>query len=249
MAYSKKYKKRAAQAAAMGSRNKKQNIETTISSSTLTVISPEIDDTNVVDNKRNVKNNIPVLTGGTKANNLTREMNKLHNETRDRSNEYLKECTGNRLIHWDSLKSLIRTSTVCHQCGSSVYIDELTTGIATQIKLTCQNQRCTVKNLKNKVKRTKFQKEKIRTDDPAETYALNCQFVLCLIQNGCGSSEAESIMTYLNLPNAPSFKKKTFGRIQEKMRPEIKKITNKCMEQARYEEIEATIDEEMFKKF
>ena len=32
------------------------------------------------------------------------------------------------------------------------------------------------------------------------------------------------------------------------MRPEINKITNKCMEQAQYEEIEATIDEEMFKK-
>ena len=207
MAYSKKYKKRAAHAAAMGSRNKKQNINTTIPSSTLTV-SPEIDDTNDVDQKQIVKNNVPVLTGVTKANNLTREMNKLHNETRDRSNEYLKKCSGNRLIHWDSLKSLICTSTVCNQCGSSVYIDELTTGIATQIKLTCQNRRCTSKNLKNRVKRTMFQKEKNKTDDPAESYALNCQFMLCLIQNRCRSTEAESLMTYLDLPNALSFKKK-----------------------------------------
>ena len=206
MTYSKKYKKKAAHAAAMGSRNKK-NIDTTIPSSTLTV-SPEIDDTNDVDQKQIVKNNVPVLTGVTKANNLTQEMNKLHNETRDHSNEYLKKCAGNRLIHWDSLKRLICTSTVCNQCGSSVYIDELTTGIATQIKLTCQNRRCTSKNLKNKVKRTMFQKEEIRTDDPAESYALNCQFVLSLIQNGCGSTEAESIMIYLDLPNAPSFKKK-----------------------------------------
>ena len=169
--------------------------------------------------KKIVKNNVPVLTGVTKANNLTREMNKLHNETRDRSNEYLKKCSGNRLIHWDSLKSLICTSTVCNQCGSSVYIDGLTTGIATQIKLTCQNQRCTSKNLKNEVKRTIFKKEKVRVNDPAESYAINCQFVLCLIQNGCGSTEGESLMTYLDLPNAPSFKKKTFARIQEKMRP------------------------------
>lgn len=251
VAYTKKYKKRAAHAAAMGSRNKKQKINTTaMRSSTTLTVSPELDNTNDVDGKKNVTNDV-ALTNGTKPkkNNLIREINELHKDTRDRSNEYLKKCSGNRLVHWDSLKSLISTYTVCKVCGSSVYIDELTTGIATQIKLTCQNQRCTSKNLKNEVKRTIFKKEKVRVNDPAESYAINCQFVLCLIQNGCGSTEGESLMTYLDLPNAPSFKKKTFARIQEKMRPEIKQMSNKCLEDARNEEIERTIGEEMFKKF
>jgi len=225
VAYTKKYKKRAAHAAAMGSRNKKQNTYTrTITSSTTLTVSPELDDTKDVDEKKIVTNDVTLTNVmKSKKNNLIREINELHKDTRDRSNEYVKKCSGNRLIHWDSLKSLISTYTVCKVCGSSVYIDELTTDIATQIKLTCQNQRCTSKSLTNKVKRSIFKKEKIRIDDPAESYAINCQFVLCLIQNGCGSTEGESLMTYLDLPNAPSFKKKTFARIQDKMRPEIKK--------------------------
>ena len=76
-----------------------------------------------------------------------------------------------------------------------------------------------------------------------ESYALNCQFVLALIQSGDGNSESETLLNFLVLLNGSTFKKKTFGRIQDAIRKEIVKISNESMTASRDKEIEMTIGE------
>ena len=104
---------------------------------------------------------------------------------------------GNRLLHWDSLKKLVCSNTRCSRCGSEVTLQEKTVGIATQVGLTCKNQRCSLKD-ENKVNRTKFRKHNFRTDSN-ESFAVNCQLVLSMIQMGCGATETGTLLTYLDL--------------------------------------------------
>ena len=98
------------------------------------------------------------------------------------------------------------SNTVCKCCGSDVSLMERTTGVSTQIILTCTNSSCNM-NDTNKLKKTDNVKHKFKVGS-AESFALNCQFVLSLLQSGCGSTEAETLITFLDLPNASSLKKK-----------------------------------------
>ena len=88
---------------------------------------------------------------------------------------------------------------------------------------------------KNEFQRTRFQKKS------NESYALNCQFVLALMQLGGGNSESETLLNFLNLPNGSAFKKKTFGRVQDAIRKEIVKISNDSMREYRDLEIEVML--------
>ena len=55
-------------------------------------------------------------------------------------NEYIQKDSGNRLLHWDSLKKLICSNVHCLKCGSEVNLYEDTIGNAIQVGLTCKNQ-------------------------------------------------------------------------------------------------------------
>ena len=73
------------------------------------------------------------------------------------------------------------SNTVCKCCGSDVSLMERTTGVSTQIILTCTNSSCNM-NDTNKVKKTDNVKNKFKVGS-AESFALNCQFVLSLLQS------------------------------------------------------------------
>ena len=90
-------------------------------------------------------------------------------------------------LHWDSLKKIVCSNTRCSRCGSEVTLQEKTVGIATQVGLTCTNQRCSLKG-ENKENRTKFTKHNFRTDSN-ESFAVNCQLVLSIIQMGTRDKE------------------------------------------------------------
>jgi len=61
------------------------------------------------------------------------------------------------------------------------------------------------------------------------------------MQTDGGSSEANAIITFLDLPHASTFHTNTFPRVQNAMRPAIKRISQQCMEKARAEEVLQTI--------
>ena len=177
------------------------------------------------------------------------DVHKLRMEAREyrEENKYIRKDSGNRLLHWDSLKNLICSNVHCSRCGSEVNLHENTIGIATQVGLTCRNQRCNL-NEQNKVKRTLFRKYKFRTDSN-ESFAINCQLVLSMLQMGCGSTETGVLLTFLDLPNSHAFHRMSFSRILSAVRPEIKEITNICMEEGQNEEIKQTIGEELYEEY
>ena len=63
---------------------------------------------------------------------------------------------------------------------------------------------------------------------------------------GCGSTEADVLLTFLNLPNAHTFHTKTFARVSDAIRGAIKEISNKSIQGAREKEIKETLGEEFF---
>ena len=164
-----------------------------------------------------------------------------------KDNTYNQNDSGNRLIHWDSLESMIQSNTKCTHCGSTVCLKENTIGIATSVQLTCTNRRCCL-NVTNKLNRTNYSEYNCRPNSN-ESFAINVQLVLSLLQMGGGSTEAGVLLTFLDLPNSQTFHTKTFTKIMTPIRPEIKKITDLCMQEARDEEIKETIGEELFERY
>ena len=150
--------------------------------------------------------------------------------------------SGNRLVHWDSLKELLCTNLVCKKCGADVHVSEITIGIATQVSVACKGRHCNMKG-NNKVRRTSDKNKDIRPNSSA-SFAINCQFVLALMQTGSGSTEAGTMVSYLNLPNSSTFQSTTFYRIQESIRPAIVKLSEKSIVEAREEEVLAAVGKE-----
>ena len=132
---------------------------------------------------------------------------------------------------------------MCKFCGSELDLMETTVGIATEVHLVCKRIKCSL-NKKNLVRRTtKFRK------GSSESYALNCQLVLALMQIGCGNAESETMLNFLDLPHGSTFKKSTFSRIQSALRKETVLISDESMTKATGAEIEATVSEDLYKKW
>ena len=66
----------------------------------------------------------------------------------------------------------------------------------------------------------------IRANSSA-SYAINCQFVLAMMQVGAGSSEAGLLLIFLDLPHSSTFQKTTFSKVQMAMRPSINELSEK----------------------
>ena len=89
------------------------------------------------------------------------------------------------------------------------------------------------------MRRTDYKDLKFRVDS-TESYSLNCQFVLALMQIGGGNAESETLLNFMELPHGSTFKRSSFSRVQSAIRPTIKAISDESMLQARKDEIRAT---------
>jgi len=97
--------------------------------------------------------------------------------------------------------------------------------------------------------RTKMTDEKKRKYETTESFALNCNFVIGLQQIGGGPADSQVLITYLGLPRGASFRSKTFSRIESKLRPIIKKISDDAMKTAIDEEVKATRTAQDYQKY
>ena len=177
---------------------------------------------------------------------LSREVKSLNMNIKDR--EFSKKDSGNRIIHWDSMKSLVCSNLCCNRCGSGVKLNEKTVGIATQVGIVCNNSNCGL-NEKNIVRRTDYSRNGEIRKDSSASFALNCQFILFLMQIGGGATEAGLAVTYLELPHSSTFEKTTFKRVHKAIRPAIVNVTDQSMKEGREEEILATVGKENFDKW
>ena len=181
-----------------------------------------------------------------KSTTLKREIKGLFDTQQpERRSPKVEEDLGNRLIHWTSLQNLVHENCKCKKCNGPVRMLERTVGISTEVTLTCND--CNVKE-NSFVRRTKYDRLSFHKSS-SESHAINCQFILALMQIGGGHSESEILLNFLDLPNASTFKKKTFSRVQTAIRTVIETISNDSMIQSRNEEIKATIGETLFAKF
>ena len=212
---------------------------------------------NIEINTQNEKLNSPEIS--CKRNACSRELRMLSASSRKRDTvchavspsttiEKNVSCDdlGNRVIHFQSLIKMIERSTVCSTCYSQLKVTEETVGISTSVGLLCP--RCKWEKATENT-RTNLSEGKVKKFRTSESYALNCQFVLGLQQIGGGPADASVIITYLGLPHAATFKSTLFSRIESKLRPVIKKISNESMLNAVDEEVRGTRSEEMFKKW
>ena len=173
---------------------------------------------------------------GCKKSTMSKELRMLDGSVKEREQKGTGTDSGNRLVHWDSMEKMISDNCVCKSCGGGLRLFESTVGVATEVALKCLD--CS-KAICNLVRRTDYKKLKFRQNS-SESYSLNCQFVMALMQLGCGNAESETLMNFLELPHGSTFKRSTFSRIQAAIRPVIKAISDKSMLNAMMDEIVST---------
>ena len=100
-------------------------------------------------------------------------------------------------------------------------ISEKTFGIATKVKLSCENKKCDCTK-ESASFRSRTGGDISMKYNAVESYALNCLLVLALQQVGGGAAESCILLTYLGLKAPASFQKKHFNRIETKLRPTVK---------------------------
>ena len=243
MPRSKGWKKKRQRAAIMGQRNSKKyktltNDEVVTDNIVQATVSPDVEDKNDNDGLTRQP------TG--KRSTLRRELCGLI--TQNKSDErYQAKDNGNRLIHWDSLSSLISSNVCCKSCGSEVYLTESTTGIATEVKLKCKNRNCKLDEM-NKLRKCNYKNYRSRQGS-SESFCINLQFVLALMQVGAGAAESGTLLTYLDMPHANTFHRNTFRHLQIFLRQEIMVVSNSSMKKCREEEISKTVSKETFEKY
>jgi len=147
-----------------------------------------------------------------------------------------------RLVHFDSLKSIVESMAICRLCGSNLVLLEKTVGIATKVKLSCENKKCDCTK-ESASFRSRTGGDVSMKYNAVESYALNCLLVLALQQVGGGAAESCIILTYLGLKAPASFQNKHFNRIEMKLRPTVKKLSNSAINIALHQEMMMTLED------
>ena len=109
---------------------------------TITTISP--DSTTVTDKNKEQesKDNVPPTTKKKAFNKELRSLSLGPKIRKKIDTKLLPKDSGNRTLHWDSLKELVESNTKCARCDSPISLKESTVGITTSVKLTCTNPTC-----------------------------------------------------------------------------------------------------------
>lgn len=243
MPRSKRWKQKRQRAATMGQNNSKKcrtlTNEVVTDNIVQATVSPDVED------KKNDDNELTRQPTGMKST-LRRELCNL--TTQNRLDErYQTKDNGNRLIHWDSLSLLVCSNVCCKNCGSEVSLTETTTGIATEVKLKCKNRNCKL-DQKNKLRKCNYKNYRSRQGS-SESFCINLQFVLGLMQVGAGAAESGTLLTFLDMAHANTFHRNTFRRVQNFLRQEIKVVSNGSMKTCREEEISKTVSKEIFEQY
>lgn len=113
-----------------------------------------------------------------------------------------------------------------------IQVTENTVGIATSIKCTCKEHDILFSTHRTKTEMLNKQRRTRNSD-----YLINVQLVLSVQSFGGGGTEADRVLSFLSLPHAPSFGKKTFHQIENELRPYIHEITKNSVDAALEEEI------------
>jgi len=151
------------------------------------------------------------------------------------------KTSGNRIIDFDSLSHIITNSCCCNHCGSAMKVREKTVGIATCVEVSCTDMNCKNKGNRTHCKRTQLM-DNCKYGDTAESFAINCTFVLGVQQFGGGASESDIIITYLNLPHAHGFHRHSFQKIEAALRPTIKSVCDEAVAKGLDEEVKLTLN-------
>ena len=118
-----------------------------------------------------------------------------------------------------------------------VKVTEETVGIATTLKCSCDAHGTL---FRTKVSKTNYKNNK-NGYKSYESFALNCMLVLSMQQVGAAGSETDRLLSFLNLPNANAFRRDRFKSVEDSIGREIRKYSNKIIEEAIDEEVLLTL--------
>ena len=118
-----------------------------------------------------------------------------------RKNVQVQANNGNRLVDWLSLNNVICDNAICRFCSGDLNIDESTVGIATEVILSCKSCDNVKKNFVRQSNRKKIPVKKTSS----AAYSTNIQFVLALMQIGCGNAETQIMIDFLDLPHGHTY--------------------------------------------
>jgi hypothetical protein len=135
----------------------------------------------------------------------------------------------------DSLSELINTLKC--PCGGSISTEYASTGCNISAIVRCLGKKCGI-NYQTGHQITSLNTHQEKNRNRLSDYALSVLFVLAHISSGDGGTEAQRLISFLDLPGGPSMmKKSTFPTLEKQIQPSISSAADAALFQVITEEV------------
>jgi len=146
------------------------------------------------------------------------------------------------ILEVDSLTKIIYELSKCPECKGPIDIEIKTTCIASHVKAACLNVDCGYILHSDPPAPTTIHKKSNDNYNRNTDYAVNVLYILGMMCNGGGCSEAAKMLGLLGLPNDTTMEGRSFHIIEERIGPMIRELADEILLENLIEEVGFSID-------
>jgi len=141
-----------------------------------------------------------------------------------------------------SLKKMMDELSKCQDCSGPLDVEIKTTCIASQVKATCKDVNCGCILHSDPPAPTTMHENSNDNYNRNTDYAVNVLYVLGMMSNGDGCTEAAKMLGLLGLPNDTTMEGRSFHIIEERIGPIIRQLTDEILLENLTEEVRLSVD-------
>jgi hypothetical protein len=158
----------------------------------------------------------------------------------DGAEEEEVECMG-VIVEVDSLQNLIKRNTKCPECGGKIQMLNETVTLATSWRLECLSKECSFIDYADSLAAARLPHINEDGHQRSTNFAVNALYVLGVIANGDGPTEAARLLGFLGLPRALTMEGYNFTVIEDRLAPAIAELNEEILYNNLQKEVKATV--------
>jgi hypothetical protein len=173
------------------------------------------------------------------------EVDEEEEEDEDEDIKKEKPVSTRIIVERDQLMEAFEKNCVCKDCHGPVEVSIRTLCLATTYVISCKDSKCgyiyysqAAAPASDIPRRTRFLDNRDRMTD----YAVNVLYVVGLMACGDGGKEAGRLLGLLGLPNDTTMEGRSFGIIEERISPAIRKLTKDILHENLEDEVRRTLE-------
>jgi hypothetical protein len=146
------------------------------------------------------------------------------------------------IVETASIQNLVERNMICPECQGKVEMIHETVTLATKWRIQCLNTECNFIDHSDALAAAVLHTDDVKRERSTD-YAVNVLYVVGVIANGDGATEASRMLGFLGLPRPATMKGFNFAVIEDRIAPTIWKLHEEIMLENLKKEVRATVTE------